>query len=46
MERQKIFSTNIFIKDEFIDPHRLPAMQEEIERLYKQRINNKRYKCE
>ena len=36
MERQKIFSTNIFIKDEFLDPHRLPAMQEEIEKLYKQ----------
>ena len=40
MERQKIFSTNIFIKDEFLDPHRLPAMQEEIEKLYKQRTYN------
>ena len=37
MERQKIFSTNIFIEDNFIQPQRLPAMQEEIERLYKQR---------
>ena len=37
MERQKIFSTNIFIEDNFLQPQRLPAMQEEIERLYKQR---------
>ena len=40
MERQKVFSTNIFVKDEFIVPQRLPAMQEEIERLYKQRTYN------
>ena len=37
MDRQKIFSTNIFIKDEFLSPQRLPAMEEEIQRLYKQR---------
>ena len=40
MERQKVFSTNIFVKDEFIVPQRLPAMQEEIERLYKQKTYN------
>ena len=34
MEHQKVFSTNIFIKDEFIAPQRLTAMQEEIEKLY------------
>ena len=37
MEHQKVFSTNIFIKDEFIAPQRLTAMQEEIEKLYKER---------
>ena len=37
MEHQQIFSTNIFIEDNFLQPQRLPAMQEEIERLYKQR---------
>ena len=37
MEHQKVFSTNIFIKDEFIAPQRLVAMQEEIEKLYKER---------
>ena len=37
MEHQKVFSTNIFIKDEFIAPQRLTAMEEEIEKLYKER---------
>ena len=37
MEHQKVFSTNIFIKNEFIAPQRLTAMQEEIEKLYKER---------
>tara|TARA_B110001454_G_scaffold36003_1_gene35470 strand:+ start:170 stop:775 length:606 start_codon:yes stop_codon:yes gene_type:complete len=34
MDHQKVFSTNIFIEDNFLQPQRLPGMQEEIERLY------------
>ena len=40
MDHQKVFSTNIFIKDNFLAPQRLPAMQEEIETLYKQKTTN------
>ena len=40
MDHQKVFSTNIFIKDNFLAPQRSPAMQEEIETLYKQKTTN------
>ena len=41
MEHQKVFSTNIFIKDEFIAPQRLTAMEEEILSMYSKRTHNK-----
>ena len=37
MEHQKVFSTNIFIKDNFLAPQRLPAMQEEIVKLWNEK---------
>ena len=40
MDHQKVFSTNIFVKDDYLTPQRLPAMQEEIYTLYKQREQN------
>ena len=40
MDHQKVFSTNIFVKDDYLAPQRLPAMQEEIYTLYKQREQN------
>ena len=39
MDHQKVFSTHIFIKDNYLAPQRLPAMQEEIKNLYKQTTN-------
>ena len=30
MDHQKVFSTHIFVKDNYLAPQRLPAMQEEI----------------
>ena len=39
MDHQKVFSTHIFIKDDYLAPQRLPAMQEEIKNLYKQTAN-------
>ena len=41
MEHQKVFSTNIFIKDNFLVPQRLPSMEEEILSMYSKRDNNK-----
>ena len=41
MEHQKVFSTNIFIKDNFLVPQRLPSMEEEILYLYSKRNHNK-----
>ena len=40
MDHQKVFSTNIFIKDNYLTPQRLPAMQEEIHKLYAHRKHN------
>ena len=40
MDHQKVFSTNIFVKDDYLAPQRLPAMQEKIYTLYKQREQN------
>ena len=39
MDHQKVFSTHIFVKDDYLAPQRLPAMQEEIKNLYKQTAN-------
>jgi len=39
MDHQKVFSTHIFVKDNYLAPQRLPAMQEEIKNLYKQTSN-------
>ena len=39
MNHQKVFSTHIFIKDNYLAPQRFPAMQEEIKNLYKQTSN-------
>ena len=39
MDHQKVFSTHIFVKDNYLAPQRLPAMQEEIKNLYKQTAN-------
>jgi uncharacterized protein (TIGR02466 family) len=39
MDHQKVFSTHIFVKDDYLTPQRLPAMQEEIKNLYKQTSN-------
>ena len=36
MDHQKVFSTHIFVKDNYLAPQRLPAMQEEIKNLHKQ----------
>ena len=35
MDHQKVFSTHIFVKDNYLAPQRLPAMQEEIKNLHK-----------
>ncbi len=35
MDHQKVFSTHIFIKDNYLAPQRLPAMQQEIRNLHK-----------
>ena len=34
MDHQKVFSTNIFIKDNYLSPQRLPAMWDQINELY------------
>ena len=39
MDHQKVFSTHIFVKDNYLAPQRLPAMQEEIKNLYKHTTN-------
>ena len=41
MDHQKVFSTNIFIKDNFLVPQKLPAMEEEILSMYSKRTHNK-----
>ena len=35
MDHQKVFSTHIFVKDNYLAPQRLPAMQQEIRNLHK-----------
>jgi uncharacterized protein (TIGR02466 family) len=40
MDHQKVFSTHIFVKDNYLAPQRLPAMQEEIKNLHKLRHTN------
>ena len=35
MDHQKVFSTHIFVKDNYLAPQRLPAMQEEKKNLHK-----------
>jgi len=40
MEHQKVFSTNIFIKDNFLAPQRLPSMEEELLSMYSKRTHN------
>ena len=35
MDHQKVFSTHIFVKDNYLVPQRLPAMQQEIRNLHK-----------
>ena len=35
MDHQKVFSTHIFVKDNYLTPQRLPAMQQEIRNLHK-----------
>ena len=39
MDHQKVFSTHIFVKDNYLAPQRLPAMQEEIKNLYEHKTN-------
>ena len=37
MDHQKVFSTHIFVKDNYLAPQRLPAMQEEIVKLWNEK---------
>ena len=37
MDHQKVFSTHIFVKDNYLAPQRLPAMREEIDNIWKQK---------
>ena len=34
MDHQKVFSTHIFVKDNYLAPQRLPAMWDQINELY------------
>ena len=40
MDHQKVFSTHIFVKDNFLAPQRVNVMQEEMRILYEKRKHN------